>query len=275
MVLKDRATVILVIDTSRSMQAQDVKPTRLGAAQEAVRTFLDQAPDRLRVGLVVFAGETQVATPPTRDHDLVLTAVDEIDTFLIFGGTAIGDALETAVDVGKRVTEDEVPEGEEIALASPGGTRTFVQATTCDEPGPVSVLFLSDGAQTRGILQPLEGAALAREACFPVFTVALGTPNGTISRGPFGGGGFNPGSDEQRIPVPPDPETLRQIAELTGGEFSEARTADALEKAYDNLGSRLGREPGETEITFLLVALAAGLLLAAGVLGVVVAPRLP
>ena len=118
-------------------------------------------------------------------------------------------------------------------------------------------------------MQPLEGAALARDACFPVFTVALGTPNGTIARGPFGGGGFNPGSgDSQRIPVPPDPETLRQIAEMTGGEFSEARTADALEKAYENLGSRLGREPGETEITFLLVALAAGLLLAAGVLGV-------
>ena len=274
MVLKERATVILVIDTSRSMQAQDVEPTRLGAAQEAVRTFLDRAPDRLRVGLVVFAGETQVATPPTRDHDLVRTAVDEIDTFLIFGGTAIGDALETAVDLGKRVTEDEVLEGEEIALAA--GTRSFAQATTCDEPAPVSVLFLSDGAQTRGILQPLEGAALARDACFPVFTVALGTPEGTIARGPFGGGGFNPGGgDSQRIPVPPDPETLRQIAAMTGGEFSEARTADALEKAYDNLGSRLGREPGETEITFLLVALAAGLLVAAGVLGVVVAPRLP
>lgn len=303
MVLKERATVILVIDTSRSMQAEDVEPTRLGAAQDAVRTFLDQAPDRLRVGLVVFAGETQVATPPTRDHDLVRTAVDEIDTFLVFGGTAIGDALETAVDVGKRVTQDELPEGEEIALADPGApatrvpsaifarlesapadsslapewaSRSLAQATSCEEPGPVSILFLSDGAQTRGILQPLEGAALAREACFPVFTVALGTPNGTIPRGPFGGGGFNPGGgDSQRIPVPPDPETLRQIAETTGGEFSEARTADALEKAYENLGSRLGREPGETEITFLFVALAAGLLVAAGVLGDFVAPRLP
>ena len=276
MVLKERATVILVIDTSRSMQAEDVEPSRLGAAQEAVRTFLDQAPDRLRVGLVVFAGETQVATPPTRDHELVRTAVDEIDTFLVFGGTAIGDALETAVDLGKRVTEAELSEEEEIALADLGARRSLAQATSCDEPGPVSILFLSDGAQTRGILQPLEGAALAREACFPVFTVALGTPNGTIPRGPFGGGGFNPGgSDSQRIPVPPDPETLRQIAEITDGEFSEARTADALENAYENLGSRLGREPGETEVTFLFVALAAGLLVAAGVLGVFVAPRLP
>ena len=76
MLLKERATVILVVDTSRSMQAKDVEPTRLGAAQEALRTFLDQAPNGLRIGLVVFAGEAQVATPPTRDHELVGTAVD-------------------------------------------------------------------------------------------------------------------------------------------------------------------------------------------------------
>ena len=89
----------------------------------------------------------------------------------------------------------------------------------------MSILFLSDGAQTRGILQPLEGAALARDACFPVYTVALGTPNGTIARGSFGGS-FDPGSgDDQRSPVPPDPETLRQIAAMTGGEFSEAGAA--------------------------------------------------
>lgn len=276
MVLTERATVVLVVDTSRSMQARDVEPTRLGAAQESVRTFLDTAPDKLRVGLVVFAGEAQVATPATRDHDLVRTAVAEIDTFLIFGGTAIGDALQTAVEMGQRATETEPTEEEEIALGDLGATRSFAQATSCEEQGPVSILFLSDGAQTRGILQPLEGAALARDACFPVFTVALGTPNGTIARGSFGGGPFDPSSgDDQRIPVPPDPETLRQIAAMTGGEFSEARTADALEKAYENLGSRLGREPGQTEVTFLFVALAAALLVAAGALSAFFAPRLP
>jgi Ca-activated chloride channel homolog len=275
MVLTERATVILVVDTSRSMQARDVEPTRLGAAQESVLSFLDNAPDKLRVGLVVFAGEAQVATPPTRDHDLVRTAVAQIDSFLIFGGTAIGDALEAAVETGKRATETEPAEEEEIALGDPGGTRSFAQATTCDEPGPASILFLSDGAQTRGILQPLEGAALARDACFPVFTVALGTPSGTIARGPFGGP-FDPNSgDSQRIPVPPDPETLRQIAAMTGGEFTEARTAETLEKAYENLGSRLGREPGRTEVTFLFVAVAAALLLVAGVLSTFLAPRLP
>ena len=187
--LEERATVILVVDTSRSMQAEDVEPTRLGAAQEAIRTFLDRAPGDLRVGLVVFAGEAQVATPPTKDHQLVDTAVTDIDQYLVFGGTAIGDALQTAVDLGRQVT-DVVPndDGEIAAPASSTSTRTLAQAASCpEEKSPVSILFLSDGAQTRGLLQPLEGAALAREACFPVYTIALGTPDGVIERGPFGG----------------------------------------------------------------------------------------
>jgi Ca-activated chloride channel homolog len=275
MFVTERATVILVVDTSRSMQAQDVQPTRLGAAQEAIRNFLDQVPGRLNVGLVVFAGEAQVATPPTKDRELVETAVDSIDTYVIFGGTAIGDALEAAVDLGKTALEQEdPPEGRSIA--APSATRHLIQNTTCEEESPISILFLSDGAQTRGILQPLEGAALARDACFPVYTIALGTPEGVIDRGSFDPG-FAPPDDSGSsvIPVPPDPETLRQIAELTGGEFSEARSADSLQSAYDNLGSKLGREPGETEVTFLFVAAAAGLLLIALALGTFFAPRLP
>jgi len=273
--LRERATVVLVIDTSRSMQAEDVAPTRLAAAQEAVRTFLDEAPDGLRVGLVVFAGEAQVATPPTTDHQLVRTAVDTIDSFLLFGGTAIGDALQSAVDLGKRAT-GEPPRGEEIAYhTSLPPTRTLAQAAGCEQNAPASILFLSDGAQTRGILQAQEGAELARSACIPVFTVALGTPEGTIDRGNFGFGLPDPNQGPQRIPVPPDPVTLRLIAEATGGEFTEARSADVLENAYENLGSRLGREPGESEITFLLVALAGALLVAAGVASAVVSPRLP
>jgi len=273
--LKERATVILVVDTSRSMQAEDVEPTRLGAAQEAIRTFLDSVPSRLNVGLVVFAGEAQVGTPPTKDHELVRTAVEEIDSFLIYGGTAIGDALQTAVDLGKQATDEEPLPGQEIALGALGPTRHLAQAVGCGEEGPASILFLSDGAQTRGILQPLEGAALAQEACIPVYTIALGTPEGVIDRGAFGNQfGRDPGAGDN-IPVPPDPETLRAIAEMTGGEFSEARDADALESAYDNLSSKLGQEPGESEITFLFVALAGVLLLFAGAISVFVSPRLP
>ena len=142
----------------------------------------------------------------------------------------------------------------------------------CGDDSLVSILFLSDGAQTRGILEPLQGAELARDACYPVYTVALGTPEGVIRRG-FGG--FGQGGPDELIPVPPDPETLKAIAETTGGVFSEARDAESLESAYSNLGSSLGREPGQTEITFILVAIAATLLVAAGVLSALWSPRLP
>jgi len=277
MLLKERATVILVVDTSRSMQARDVRPTRLGAAQEAMRNFLDQVPEQLRVGLVVFAGEAQVATPPTKDHELVRQSVDEIDSFLVFGGTAIGDALAAAAELGRQIAE--APTGQEVAF-EPGRNEParVLAAAVADEndQGPVSILFLSDGAQTRGLLLPLQGAALAKEAGIPVYTIALGTPNGTITRGQGFGFGFGPGSGgNQRIPVPPDPDTLRAIAETTGGTFSEARDAEALEAAYARLGSSLGREPGKSEITFVFLAVAAGLLVAAGVLGMLLAPRLP
>lgn len=277
LLLKEHAMVILVVDTSRSMQAEDVAPTRLGAAQEAIRTFLDNAPHDLRVGLVVFAGEAQVATPPTQDHELVLQAVQDVDQFLVFGGTAIGDALEAAVNLGKQTTGDQPTEGE-IAAPALLGTRSLAQAQpapSCDKAkSPVSILFLSDGAQTRGLLQPLQGAALAKQACYPVYTIALGTPEGVIERGPFGG---FPGTQDQGqlIPVPPDPDTLREIARMTGGEFSEARTAESLKAAYENLGSRLGREPGKAEVTWLFVAIAAVLLVAAGLFATFVSPRLP
>jgi Ca-activated chloride channel homolog len=259
-VASERATVILVIDVSRSMEARDVKPTRLGAAQAAVRTFLDKAPKNLRVALIAFAGEAQVATPPTTDHDLVRESLDTIESFSGFGGTAIGDALAAAVELGQQVT-------------GTGGAGNTIAFRTAAGPGSrsglVSVLFLSDGAQTRGVLEPLQGAERAKEAGFPVYTVALGTPNGVLRSNSFGGGFF--GSRR----VPPDPATLRAIAETTGGRFVAAHDAQTLHDTYSRLGSKLGRTPGKSEITYAFLAAALGLLLAAGVVSVLRAPRIP
>ena len=131
-----------------------------------------------------------------------------IDEFLVFGGTAIGDALQTAVLLGRQVTDLVPEEGSTAAPALSDSTRSLAQANEPEsdveeEESPVSILFLSDGAQTRGLLQPLEGAQLAKEANFPVFTVALGTPDGVIERGPFGG---FPGQDSGELhPRPPGP----------------------------------------------------------------------
>jgi Ca-activated chloride channel family protein len=267
LVPSDRATVILVIDVSRSMQARDVKPNRIGAAQAAVRTFLDRAPKRLRIGLIAFAGEPAVATPPTTEHRLVREALATIQWFPSFGGTAIGDALAEAVRVGQQAVM-----GEDGNLAS-----VTAAAPTTSARGLVSILFLSDGAQTRGVLEPLQGAERARAAGIPVYTVALGTARGTLRFG-FGGGTQQRdpfGGSRRRVPVPPDPATLRAIADRTGGEFFAARSAEAVESAYAKLGSKLGRKRGRTEITYGFLAGAAGLLLAAGLLSARWAPRLP
>jgi Ca-activated chloride channel family protein len=256
LVASKRSTVILVIDVSGSMQATDVKPTRLGAAQDAARRFLAKVPKSVKVGLIAFSGEPQVAAPPTTDHDLVRQSLDSLSLFSGFGGTAIGDALAAAVDLAKPAT--------------PPGAQTIAYRIAARPSSSVSILFLSDGHQTRGLLEPLQGAQRAAAAGIPVYTVALGTPNGTLSR-PFGqfGGGQGP------IPVPPDPETLSDISRMTGGQFFEARNARTLANAYAHLGARLGREPGKTEITYEFLALGAVLLLGAGLVSALYSPRLP
>jgi Ca-activated chloride channel homolog len=255
LVPRNRATVILVVDVSRSMQATDVKPTRLGAAQEGVRLFLDHAPKNLRVALIAFAGEAQVAAPPTYDHGLVRQAVGDLNLYSGFGGTAIGDALAAAVLLAKQAL---------------GDSRTLASVSAAPvRNAPVSILFLSDGFQTRGELLPLQGAARAKAAHIPVYTIALGTPNGTLDM-PFGTPGFS-----RRAPVPPDPATLRAIARETGGSFFDARSSTALKSAYTKLGANLTRVPRKHEITYEFVAIAAGLLLGAGLLSAVWSPRLP
>ena len=257
--------MILVVDTSRSMQAEDVEPTRLGAAQEAVRTFLDRAPDGLRVGLVVFAGEAQVATPPTQDHELVDTAVTDIDEFLVFGGTAIGDALQTAVELGRQVT-DLVPndDGEIAAPARRPPRASLAQAASCrrgEEPrlDPLPLRRRADpwppaaarGRRARkgGVLPRLHDRARdarRRHRARPV----------RRHPGRAGHGAAHSRASRPRDAARDRGDDGRRV--LRGAHRGRARAA------YDNLGSRLGREPGESEITWLFLAIAAGLLLVAG-----------
>jgi Ca-activated chloride channel family protein len=272
LVANDNATVVLVLDVSGSMQAQDVKPTRLAAAQKALHAFLAKVPTRLKVGLVLFAGEAEVATPPTTDHGLVAEAVDEAGYFRGFGGTAIGDAIAAAVRVGLRSAG---VQGKSVSTAPQAPElASYTAATARPASSLVSILFLSDGHQTRGILPPLQGAARARSAGIPVYTVALGTTGNTTLKG-YPGGFPGAGTGFGRRGLSPDPQTLHAIATLTGGKFYRARSAGAVQDTYSALGEKLGRRPGTTEITDLFLMAAAGLLVLAGVLSVLWSPRLP
>ena len=249
----ENATVVLVVDTSRSMLASDVAPTRLGAAKAAAQSFLDRVEKRIRVGLVTFSGDVTVRAFPTHDRSRLQQSVATISPWQGGRGTAIGDALARAVELARG------------AFAEPGRTIQSTGAIPGAE-GAVSILFLSDGRQNRGILLPEQGAALAAQAKVPVYTVALGTDNPDGQ----GGGGFFGGFSRA-----PDRQTLQAIARTTGGEYFAARSARALSSAYDDLGSRLGRTERDSEVTFLFAAGAAIALAGAAGLSRLWAPGLP
>jgi Ca-activated chloride channel family protein len=252
----ENATVVLVVDTSRSMLSRDVAPTRLAAAKAAAQTFLDRAPATLRIGLVTFAGDVSVAAAPTHDRERLRRSVAEITQFQAGGGTAIGDALARSVELARG------------AFAGPGAARARAPGSAGAAERAATILFLSDGRQNRGLLPPEEGAARAAAAGIPVFTVALGTDQPDAG----GGGGFGGFGGFSRVP---DRATLRAISDATGGEFVAARSGEALSSAYRSLGSRLGRANRPVEVTALVVAVAAAALATGGVLGRLWAPGLP
>ena len=237
----DKATVVLLVDVSGSMRASDVKPTRLGAAQQAMDLFADKVPAGVKIGLVSFSSSADELVVPTTDRTILHEGVDLL---VPEAGTAIGDGLQLAVHVAK------------TALA---GVRRGKDGRL-----PGAIVLLSDGAQTRGILTPLQGAAKARDAGLRVFTVALGTKNGTLdpNSGPYGGyglgGGFGPGG---RFPVRPDPVTLAAIAKTTGGQAFQAKSAAKVQSVYKQLGASIAKKSARREVSSWFVGLAAVFLL--------------
>jgi len=243
---ENNGTVILVVDVSGSMRANDVEPTRLDAAVSAMRTFLDRLPPQFKVGLVAFSSEPEVLSAPTRDRQLIREALGYL---MPEAGTAIGDGLQ----VGVRLVQG--------SMARAGVVR---------KPGqqlPAAIVLMSDGAQNRGFLQPLQAARNAKAAGIKVYTVALGTPGGVVS--------FGFGLYINSIPVPPDPATMRLIANATGGATYTARTAERLSGIYKSLGSSIGRKTERREVTSWFAAAAAVFLLGALGTGRLVEGRLP
>jgi Ca-activated chloride channel family protein len=252
---REQATVVLVMDTSISMSATDVQPTRFAAAGAAARRFLEILPAPFRVALVSFSASAQLVTAPTADRSEVRQALASLRPE---GGTAMGDALELARGVvqssleaaGQPAGPGAVPGA---AGAPPVQGRAPAVAPADDGP-PAAILLLSDGANTAGQVQPLDAAARIQQLGVPVYTIALGTAAGVIE---------SPDSPGQLMAVPPDEATLQQIAQLTGGQFFTAPTAADLRAVYEHIGSRIGYAQEQREITAAFAA-GAAVLLAAG-----------
>lgn len=216
---RERATVIMAVDVSLSMEARDVEPTRFEAMQKAAKEFVDVLPERINLGLVSFAGTATTLVPPTTDREQVRSAIDNLD---LAESTAIGEAIFTSLSAVQnfQASLDESPE----------------------EAAPARVVLLSDGYPTVGRDETLAIDA-AKDVSIPVSTIAFGTDYGTLD------------IDGDTVSVPVDRATLERIADETGGSYSEAASAEELEDVYADLGSQIGytTEPQDISARFVTV----------------------
>jgi Ca-activated chloride channel family protein len=224
----ERATIMLLTDVSGSMQATDVRPTRLVAARNAARAFVGKVPHGVRVGIIAFNQNARTLQPPTNDHAALNAALAQLRSS---GTTATGDALNAALTALQR------------------------QPGVLGKRPPSAIVLLTDGASRRG-QNPVTVAQQAARLKIPIYTVALGTPEGTIHI-------RKPGGGTSVVPVPPDPASLAEIARASRGRAFTAEDAGALGTVYKNLGHQLGTRKAKREITAAFVG-GALLLLAAG-----------
>jgi Ca-activated chloride channel family protein len=225
----ERASIMLVTDHSRSMQATDVQPDRLTAAQVAARRFIDELPDPVRLGAVAFSNSPDAVQAPSQDHS---EARRLIDRQVADGATATGDALQVAIE-------------------------TLSQDRQNGKRPPAAIVLLSDGKTTTG-RDPVEVAREAGRLKIPVYTVALGTSDATVPNPGFG----------PPLPVPPDPVTLQEIAQVSGGRAFRAEDDERLGSIYQTLGSQLGTRDQKREATASFTLAGLGLLLGASALAV-------
>jgi Ca-activated chloride channel family protein len=214
---RDRATVIVAVDVSRSMQATDVEPDRLTAAKKAARAFVGELPKEFNVGLVAFAGSASVVVAPGTDRDVLRAGIDGLATA---DSTAIGEAVATSLR----------------AIAT-------LDARAASEPPPARIVLLSDGANTSG-RPPEVSAEEAAQAGVPVSAIAYGTPDGRLEL------------NGRSVPVPADGPALAALAERTGGEFFEAATGEELREVYEDIGSSVGWRTERQDVSARFAGLA-------------------
>ena len=229
-----QASVMLVTDASGSMAAEDVEPSRLEAVRSAATDFLEKVPDDLRVGAMTFAQAPITTTRPTTDRDAVR---DLIEDTIANGGTGTGDALDVAIRILR-------PKGEK------------------DRNKPAAIVLLSDGRTTSG-KNPAIVAQRAKQLRVPIYTVSLGTPEGTV---PGNGSPF---------PVPPDPATMKRVAQISNGRFFNVTDGGRLSEIYQRLGRQIGSHEERQEMSVVFAAAGLMALLAALALSVRRVPALP
>jgi Ca-activated chloride channel homolog len=256
LVPKEQATVVLVMDVSRSMLARDVEPSRMEAAKAAAKSFVDKVPDEFKLGVVSFSATAQPITLPTSDRRLVIAGLDSLQPI---GSTAIGEGIREGLSLARQSADAAPPQAPPAPNQPEGSTRP-------DGEPPAVILLISDGKNEQGVA-PEVAAQEARQDGIPVFTVALGTPDGVLL-------------EERRgivsaRPVPPDELTLAQIANTTNGRFFRAPSSSDLQAVYDELGSRIGFEREQRDITPLFSAAGVILLIAGGLLSLRWFNRLP
>ena len=233
---RERATIVMAVDVSLSMEATDVDPDRITAAKEAASSFVDLVPDRLNLGLVAFSGTAQVLVSPTTDHDLVKRS---LRTMQLGPRTAIGEAVFAAL-----------------------GSIASMPISPGQAPAPARIVLMSDGETTVGRSND-QAARAASDAQVPVSTIAFGTDAGFVV------------VEGRNIPVPVNREALARLAEATNGSSFEAGTARELRRVYADIGSSIGYRTEQREITSWFVGLALLFSMAAAAGSLVWFSRLP
>jgi Ca-activated chloride channel family protein len=222
---RERAVVMVAIDTSTSMLLTDVEPDRITVAKAAAQDFIADLPPEVEVGLVAYNATAELVAAPTRDHEVVAAAVDGLT---LTGGTAAGDGLLLSLEAA-------------LAALGPGADA--------DEPA-ARIVQLADGDSTAGTSLE-EAAATVAAARVPVSTIAFGTPDATTV------------VDGVETPVGADLSALREVAEATGGEAYTAYSGAELREVYDDIGSALVPEPGREDVSDVFAGLGLALLLGA------------
>lgn len=245
-------TILLALDVSLSMRVDDVQPTRMAAAQAAARTFLQELPTNIEVGLITFAGTAQVAQQTTLDRPSLVGAIDAIQ---MQRGTAIGSAIvlclaelfpDHGIDLGEMTFG---PRRQASGLDKIGKPPPKpIEPVAPGSYDAAAIILLSDGRRTTGV-DTLEAARMAADRGVRIHVVGLGTPDGHAAAGEW-----------MAIYLQLDEPTLREVARLTGGEYHHAGTAEDLRSVYQQLGTKPEIRTRETELTALLALLAAGVM---------------